>query len=257
MSLRANEFYKATSLDDAHKTLLEDPKNAIIAGGLWMKKMGMTYNKLIDLSNLKLDEIKEDKISIRIGALATLSDVETNPITKELLGNVLKQIMGPAFRNSATIGGSIFGRYPFSDVITALLTLDVTLKFYPEQEMSLVDWLSYKGKMNAILTEIVIKKDLGRAYFRTMKVTQLGFALINISVVKRNNKHYIAVGSRPSGAALALKAMEAADSGKPFEEVADIAINELAFLDSYNVSKEYRKDLAKVYILRGLKEVNK
>ena len=40
MSLRANNYYKATSLDDAYQKLKDNPKNAIIAGGLWMKKTG-------------------------------------------------------------------------------------------------------------------------------------------------------------------------------------------------------------------------
>ena len=38
--MRAKNFYRATSLDDAYRKLSENPKNAIIAGGLWMKKLG-------------------------------------------------------------------------------------------------------------------------------------------------------------------------------------------------------------------------
>ena len=261
MGLRANEFYRATSLEDAYQKLQEDPKNTIVAGGLWLKKMGSSYNTLIDLSNLKLDEIKEDRHYIYVGSMVSLRDFETSLIVQSLFNGVtakaIGEVMGPAFRNTATIGGSIFGRYPFSDVICALLPLDVTLKFYPEQEMSLVDYLSYKGKMNAILTEIRIKKDEGNAFYKKVKTTQLDFPMINFSIVRREDKHYIAVGSRPMVAALAVNAMKAADDGLPFEEVAEIAVQELQFLDSYNISAEYRKDLAKVYIRRGLEEVNK
>ena len=53
------------------------------------------------------------------------------------------------------------------------------------------------------------------------------------------------------------KAMEALEKGASFEEVADIAANELQFLDSSNISKEYRQDLARVYVRRGLEEVSK
>ena len=261
MSLRANEYYRANSLEEAYNKLNENPKNAIIAGGLWMKKTGLQYETLIDLSNLQLSEIKEDDSFIYVGSMVSLRDFENSPIVNKLFNGVtafgVREVLGPAFRNSATIGGSIFGRYPFSDVIASLLPLDVELKFYPEQTMSLEEYLNYRGKLNAILVEIKIKKELGKAYFKKVKTTALDFPLINFSIVKRNNKHYIAVGSRPMVAALAYKAMDAADKGLPFEEVAEIAVNELQFLDSSNISKEYRQDLAWVYIRRGLEEVNK
>lgn len=261
MSLRANEFYRAQSLEDAYDKLNENPKNAIVAGGLWMKKTGLQYETLIDLGNLHLDEIKEDDSFIYVGSMVSLRDFENSPIINKLFNGVtafgVREILGPAFRNGATIGGSIFGRYPFSDVIASLLPLDVELKFYPEQTMSLEEYLNYRGKLNAILVEIKIKKELGKAYYKKVKANALDFPMINFSIVKRNDKHYVAVGSRPMVAALAHKAMEAADKGVPYDEVAEIAVNELQFLDSSNISKEYRQDLSRVYIRRGLEEVNK
>lgn len=260
MSLRANEYYRAKSLEDAYHKLNENQSNAIIAGGLWMKKTGLQYNALIDLSELQLDEIKEDKEFIYIGSMVSLRDFENNFVINSLYSGAtafaVREVMGPAFRNSATIGGSIMGRYPFSDVIAGLLPLDVELSFYPEQKMSLLDYLNYRGKLNAILTRVKIRKENGKGFFKKVKTTALDFPLINISIVKRNNKHYIAVGSRPMVATLAVKAMKAADEGMGFDEVADIASEELQFLDSSNISKDYRKDLVKVYVRRGLEEVN-
>lgn len=261
MSLRTNNYYRATSLEDAYSKLNENPKNAIVAGGLWMKKTGLQYDTLIDLSNLGLNQITEKNGFIHVGAMVSLRDFENSPIINSLFNGTtafgVREVMGPAFRNSATIGGSIFGRYPFSDVIAALLPLDVTVKLYPNQEISLVEFLNLKGKISAILVEIVIKKEEGRGYFKKVKTTALDFPMINFSIVKRCGKHYIAVGSRPMVASLAYKAMEAADKGLPYSEVADIAVNELQFLDSSNISKEYRQDLARVYVRRGLEEVNK
>ena len=260
MSLRANNYYKATSLDDAYQKLKDNPKNAIIAGGLWMKKTGLSYETLIDLSELHLDEIKVIKDEIHVGALVSLRDFETNPEIKKLNGGAtsfgVSEVVGPAFRNTATIGGSIFGRFPFSDVIASLLPLEVTVKLYPEQSYSLEEFLNIKGKVDGILTEIVIKKEEGKGYFHKVKATSLDFPMVNISISKRNNKHYIAVGSRPLVASLARKAMEAADKGE-FKEAAKLASEELSYLDSNNISKAYRQDLVKVYVLRGLEEVNK
>ena len=261
MSLRAEQYYKPQTIEDAFSKLKEDPRNSLVAGGLWMKKTGLKYNTLIDLSKLKLDYVKEEKGFIYVGAMTSLRDFENSPIINSLFNGVtafgVREVMGPAFRNSATIGGSIYGRYPFSDVIASLLPLDVELHFYPEQTMSLEEYLDFKGKVDGILKEIKIKKEAGHAFFKKYKTTALDFPLINFSIVKRNGKHFIAVGSRPMVAALACKAMDAADKGASYEEVAEIAVQELQFMDSFNISKEYRMDLARTYIRRGLEEVNK
>ena len=258
MSLRANNYYKAPSVEEAYKMLQANPKNAIIAGGLWMKKTGLSYDTLIDLSECGLDKITEDKNNIYVGAMVTLREFETNPAINKLFSGAtafaVREIMGPAFRNMATIGGSIFGRFPFSDVIAGLLPLDVKVRLYPEQEMTLEELVNFKGKLNGIIKEIVIKKEEGKGYFKKVKTTALDFPMLNISITKRNGKNYIAVGSRPSTAALAYKAMEEADKGD-FVKAGEAAANELMYLDSSNISKEYRQDLVKVYVRRGLEEV--
>ena len=258
MSLRANNYYKAPSVEEAYKMLQANPKNAIIAGGLWMKKTGLSYDTLIDLSECGLDKITEDKNNIYVGAMVTLREFETNSAINKLFSGAtafaVREIMGPAFRNMATIGGSIFGRFPFSDVIAGLLPLDVKVRLYPEQEMTLEELVNFKGKINGIIKEIVIKKEEGKGYFKKVKTTALDFPMLNISIAKRNGKNYIAVGSRPATAALAYKAMEEADKGD-FVKAGEAAANELMYLDSSNISKEYRQDLVKVYVRRGLEEV--
>ena len=258
MSLRANNYYKAPSVEEAYQMLQANPKNAIIAGGLWMKKTGLSYDTLIDLSECGLDKITEDKENIYVGAMVTLREFETSPAINKLFSGAtafaVREIMGPAFRNMATIGGSIFGRFPFSDVIAGLLPLDVKVRLYPEQEMALEELVNFKGKLNGIIKEIVIKKEEGKGYFKKVKTTALDFPMLNISIVKRNGKNYIAVGSRPATAALAYKAMEEADKGD-FVKAGEVAANELMYLDSSNISKEYRQDLVKVYVRRGLEEV--
>ena len=50
--------------------------------------------------------------------------------------------------------------------------------------------------------------------------------------------------------------MALADAGR-FADAAEMAADELQYLDSNNISKEYRQDLVRVYVRRGLEEVNK
>ena len=260
--MKVNEYYRASSLEDAYQKLLASPKNAIIAGGLWMKKMGQSYETLIDLSNLGLDKIEDKKDEVVVGALTTQRDFENSKVVSFLYAGApafaVREVMGVNFRNIATIGGSIMGRYPFSDVITGLLPYDVELEFYPAQKMSLEEYLNYKGKLNAILVSVHIKKIEGKGYFKKVKTTALDFPIVNIAVAKVAGEYRVVVGARPMVASRAYKAMEYLNNGgKDFAKAAELVVEELSFMDNKDASKEYRVDLAKVYVRRGLEEVSK
>lgn len=263
--MKIQHYYRPASVDDAYQKLIENPKNVLLAGGFWLKKMNQNYDTIIDLSSLNLNEIHENDDFIIVGSMVSQRQFENSKVIQNLFndmaGFAVREIMSVPFRNSATIGGSIMGRYPFSDVITALLTMDVTLRFYPKQEMSLADYLNYKGKFNSVLVDVLIKKEKGKGFFKKVKTTALDFPLINFAISK-SDKYRIAIGSRPMVGALAISAMEYLNSlSNPSEEdfikASEIAINELTFLDSVNISKEYRIALAKTYIKRGLLEVSK
>ena len=261
--MRAKEYYRASSLQDAYLKLTSTPKSVILGGGLWIKKMGQSYDTLIDVSGLGLDQIKESKDEVEVGALVTQRAFESSLVIKSLFNDALsfatREVMGVNFRNIATIGGSIMGRYPFSDVITGLLPYDVRLKFYPELEMSLEEYLNYKGRLDNILVSIHIKKGSGKGFYKKVKTTALDFPIVNIAVAKVNGEYRIAVGARPMVAALATQAMDYLnkEKGTDFAKAAELAVNELSFLDNKDASKEYRVDLAKVYVRRGLEEVSK
>jgi CO/xanthine dehydrogenase FAD-binding subunit len=70
--------------------------------------------------------------------MVSLRDFEMSLLVKNIQGGILvsavSQIMGVAFRNGATVGGSVAGKFPFSDLITPLLALDTTLIFYPKKK---------------------------------------------------------------------------------------------------------------------------
>ena len=260
--MKVNEYYRASSLEDAYQKLQASPKNAIVAGGLWMKKMGQSYDSLIDLSKLGLDKISETKDEVIVGSMVSQRDFEDSKIVSFLFAGApafaVREVMGVNFRNLATIGGSIMGRYPFSDVITGLLPYDVELEFYPAQKMSLEEYLNYKGKLNAILIAVHIKKGEGKGFFKKVKTTALDFPIVNIAVAKVNKEYRVVVGARPMVAAKSYKAMEYLNNGgKDFAKAAELAVEELSFMDNKDASKEYRVDLAKVYVRRGLEEVSK
>ena len=69
----------------------------------------------IDLCDLGLDKIDEDENEFRIGAYATLRQIEThealNAYTHGAIAESVRHIVGVQFRNVATVGGSIWGTF--------------------------------------------------------------------------------------------------------------------------------------------------
>lgn len=257
--MKVNEYVRAASLEEAYSLKKLSPKNKILGGGLWLKKGNGEVDKLIDLSRLGLDQIKEEKDYVSVGAMVTQRAFETSPIIKKIGGGVLSdavhQIMGPAFRNSATIGGSVYGKYGFSDVITALLGFKVDLVFYPEEVVSLDAYVKKPGFADGILTEIRIYKSSAKSFFKKVKITALDYPILNVCVTK-DKDYRIVVGSRPLVAYLCEGAMKYLnDGGKDIDQAVEIAMQELKLGDSMSAKGEYRSHLARVYLKRALEEV--
>jgi CO/xanthine dehydrogenase FAD-binding subunit len=263
--MEVNRYYCPDTLEEAHQILAQDPKNVLLGGGLWLKKSTPSANTIVDLSHLALDQIIDLGDQIEVGAMVSLRNMEISPLLSNIQNGILTdaigQVMGIAFRNGATIGGSIAGRFPFSDIITPLLALDVKLKFYPYKEISLEEFLNFKGRVTDILTHVVITKTKGPSFFKKVKTTALDFAILNVAISKIDGKYRIAIGSRPSVAALAVKSMDIVNNAKIVtkKEIEESAIvsGDLLYATTTSASAEYRKTLAKAYVRRGLEEVSK
>jgi len=259
--MKIEHYTKASSLTEASDLLHQDSTNAILGGGAWMKLTNKTIGTLIDISGLGLDQIEESDDAVTIGSMTTLRQLETSPIVQSLDDGILSRaagsIMGINVRNIATIGGSIMGKYSFSDVITPLLAMDATLVFHNRPPMKLETFLHERHNNPDILIAITLPKALSKAYFYYVKKTAMDFAVINIAIVRRDTIR-IAVGARPGGATLASTAMTFVDQNQTkdiADEAARLASNDIHVGSNVRASDDYRKELIKVYVRRGLEEV--
>ena len=122
--LEIKEYVKAESLEQAFE-LNQKRTNQIIGGMLWMKMGDHRIQTAIDLSGLGLDTIEEDETQFSIGCMTSLRQLELheglNQWSDGAVRESVRHIVGVQFRNLATVGGSIFGRFGFSDVLTCFL----------------------------------------------------------------------------------------------------------------------------------------
>lgn len=258
-----NTYVRPKDLDEAYQHLQEDDSR-LIAGGAWLKLSLKKTEKLITLDDLSLDQLIETKEGIEIGAMVTLRQLETSPLILNCCDGILSQaagsIMGINIRNIATIGGSVMGKFAFSDILPVLKVLDAELEFHHQGRLSLDDFLASKTVEKDILTKIIIKHQTGCGFVHRVAITPLDFAIINIAVTKGDQGIRIAVGSTPMAAQMAVKAMTYINAiAKPGEEdlkhCAIIAKQEIKCGNNHRASKTYRQHLIETYVYRGLKKV--
>ena len=125
--LTIQNYKKVESLEEAYE-LNQKKANRIVGGMMWMRMGDNRMNTAIDMSGLGLDKIEESDEEFKIGCMTTLRQLEVhegfNEYTDGCAKEALRHIVGVQFRNLATVGGSIYGRYGFSDVLTVFIGLD-------------------------------------------------------------------------------------------------------------------------------------
>ena len=127
------EYKRAESLEEAWQ-LNQKKANRILGGMIWLKMETINVGTAIDLSGLGLDTIEETDAGFSIGAMVTLRQLETHPgleaFTHGAVREALRHIVGVQLRNLATVGGSIYSRFGFSDVLTLFLAMDCSVELY-------------------------------------------------------------------------------------------------------------------------------
>ena len=255
------EYITVKNLQEAYELLNQNKNNVVLGGLLWLKMGNKNYNRGIDLSQLGLDTIIENESEIEIGCMTTLRQIETSSVLNTYFDGIVagsvKNIVGVQFRNCATLGGSVYSRFGFSDLLTALLALDSYVHMHGGGIMPLEQFITMPYQKD-ILVKIIIKKDGRSASYKSYRMTATDLPVLAVSISRCNSNWKIAVGARPNKAALAVRASKLLPQN-PTKEDIDAACtavtHELNFGTNLRGSAEYRKELAKVLIKRGVEEI--
>lgn len=261
--LTISNYVKAKTLEEAYE--LNQAKSSRVMGGMmWMRLGNARVKTVIDLSDLGLDQIEETNHVFRIGAMCTLRQLEQCEELKELYGDgiaeAVRHIVGVQFRNQATVGGSIFGRFGFSDVLTALLALDTFVELYNGGTIRLSEFVKRKPDKD-ILLSIIIRKSKRKFRYESIRQTKTDFPVIACAVVtgivNGQESWYFSVGARPMKAALIEKQWEIPKdaSEEMIAGYAKQAASEFCYGTNMRGSAEYRQHLAEVLIRREIHSI--
>ena len=200
------EYKKVQSLEEAYE-LNQKKSNRIIGGMIWLKMETLNVGTAIDLSGLGLDAVEETETEFRIGAMTTLRTLETHEglaaYTNGAMRESVRHIVGVQLRNLATLGGSLYSRFGFSDVLTLFLALDCEVELYRAGRMPLAQFAAMPYDRD-ILTHICLRKTPGlKVQYQSVRATQTDFPILTCAAARTAQGQYrFAIGARPMKAVL-------------------------------------------------------
>lgn len=203
--LNIQTYVRAKSLEEAYT--LNQKRNARVLGGmLWLKMASNTVGTAIDLCELGLDTIEEDETGFTLGAMATLRMLEQHPgfaaYTQNAAAKAVQDIVGVQFRNMATVGGSVWGRFGFSDVLTLLLAADARVNLYKAGTLPIETFAVMPYDRDLLISVTVPKyRDAAFAY-KAMRIQRTDLPVLNCALARLDGEYRLAVGARPGKAVL-------------------------------------------------------
>ena len=264
--LKIKNYVKAESLEQAYE--LNQKRTACVLGGMvWLKMGNRNIMTAIDLSDLGLDTIMETEEAFVIGCMTPLHALEThkelNAYTNGAIRESVRHIVGVQFRNCATVGGSIFGRFGFSDVLTMFLALDAWVELYNGGTIPLAQFASME-KDNDILVNIIVKKQPLNTVYLSQRNNSTDFPVITCAASLIDGEARTVIGARPGKAMIVedeegiLKDFAQMDAQQKKEAAASFAayaVEHVPTDKNMRASKEYRSLLVKVLTRRAWEEI--
>lgn len=253
-------YIRAKSLEEAWQ-LNQSKRNRILGGMLWLRLGQGSINTAIDLCDLGLNTIEESEDQFSIGAMATLRDMEMheglNAYSGNAVANALKDIVGVQFRNMATAGGSIWGRFGFSDVLTVFLAMDSYVELYKGGIIPLEQFAGMKSD-NDILVRLIVKKNPGKIVYTSMRNQSTDFPVLALAVSCIGGEYKASVGARPAHAVIVRDEQGILTNGITEESArafAAYAAEKVPTGGNVRGSASYRTHLIKVLTERSLLEL--
>lgn len=250
------EYKRAESLEEAWQLNQKRP-NRVLGGMIWLKMENINVGTAIDLSGLGLDTIEETDDGFSIGAMVTLRQLELHPglaaYTDGAVRESVRHIVGVQLRNLATVGGSIYSRFGFSDVLTMFLALNASVELYKGGVVPLAEY-AQRPYDRDILVRVLVPKENARFVYHSVRNSQTDFPVLTCAAAKSaDGSIRAAIGARPGKAVLYTAAPEAGETAEEFaarfaaEVKADIKTE-----SNLRGSAEYRRHLAGVLTKRAV-----
>lgn len=280
--MKAFELLDPGTLEEAVALLdPEDPNIRAIGGGtalmLMMKTRLFRPTRLISLRRLNggLRRIEIDaEGSLRMGALATLAELEYSPLVAQsvpVMSRALRTLSNIRVRNVATVGGHLAHGDPHMDLPPILLTLGGKVRAVSTRGERWIDagelfvgYYQTSLERDELIAEVAVPRQPADALAWYEKFTALSaddWPSVGVAVWLRMaggvvSEARVAISAaterpvRASGAETLLTG--AAPSGDVFGQAAESAAAEVEPLADIRGSASYKREMVRVHVRRAL-----
>ena len=175
----------------------------------------------------------------------------------------LRHIVGVQFRNCATVGGSIYGRFGFSDVLTMFLGMDSYVELFHGGRIPLTEFVNMK-KDNDILVNMIIKKVPLTVCYLSQRNTKTDFPVLTCTASLINGCPRTVIGARPARAMVVedtqglLSGFDTMNREEKIQSIhgfAEYAAKSVPVSSNMRASQEYRSLLVQVLTRRAWETV--
>ncbi len=186
MSKNISTYSRPNNLDDTLQ-LMQNPDVKPLAGGAHLLAEG-TSCETIDIQKLGLNQVALQDEQLTIGATTKLADLadfladHEHPIA-DLLQKAIHQAGPNTYRHAATVGGIIARRLPDSELLAALLVLDLNLTIYMPEEtaVSLTDYLAEEERPFGLITQIKLAWADGTGSSHRVARTPADYPIVSVT----------------------------------------------------------------------------
>ena len=261
--MRIGRYERPATIDEA-ATLVFKEGGLPLGGGVWTNQHSRPVALVVDLSKLGLDRVEDRGKEIAIGAMTTARSLETSALLEKEFGGVFaratEHIVGVQLRNVVTLGGSVAGKYGFSDIAILMLALDAKLLFHDGTSVGIEQFLLGPRDKPFLIVGLTLPKG-SRAAYQSLRITANDFPVLNACASYGEGVWRLAVGSRPAAARLCpLAASLLGADPEPDKEAAGRAgtkaAEELFFGDDLRAGAEYRRAICPTLVERAILEAS-
>ncbi|MDD3627732.1 MAG: xanthine dehydrogenase family protein subunit M [bacterium] len=271
-------FKRPKTIRDAVKEYKKTQGSFYFAGGTdlicLMRDEIVKPEKIVDLKNMdELDNrILETENGLRIGALATMSDINNSPLIKKYLPFLADAALyhsSPGIRERATIGGNLCNASPACDMGTPLMVLNaviITSKGSKERQIPIQKF--FKGvkksalKPGEILKEILIPeyKEVKGIFYKKSRIKMVDLAMVNMTILKKGAEFRVSIGAC-APVPLRIKSAErilnrGGDmNDRLFKKIGKVCARNIKPIDDLRGTAEYRREIVTVMVARLLKQL--
>ncbi len=188
MPTRPQIYHRPDNLAAAWRAL-QTPDTHPLGGGtkLLAGHLPLTVTGVVDLQHLGLNQIALQDGRLQVGATVRLTDwdafLDEQPDSSPapLLRSGIRRSGPNTYRNAATAGGTIAGRLADSELLAALLVLDVQLELYQQnQAVPLADYL-VSAQSPHLITRILVPWQVGQGASERVARTPADYPIVSIT----------------------------------------------------------------------------